>query len=243
MVNLSILAIFKNETMNIVEWMEHYIWQGVDKFHLIDNDSDDDPLRLLQPYIDSGIVSYYERPEKYAQIKHYQSVYQEARLNETTKWLIVADLDEFWYSNVPNQKLSTTLNESFDQYDVIYTGWRMFGSSGLDKHPESIRRSMVHSYPEISKTTKWIIKPAVVPAERFGVHYINEDYLYRKTYDDCKLRLNHYCLQSREFFEKSKMARGDVNLEIYENVRNWGYFNEYNKLATVLDYTLKNLLN
>jgi hypothetical protein len=33
--NLCIMAIFKNETMNLRIWLEHYLWQGVDHFILL----------------------------------------------------------------------------------------------------------------------------------------------------------------------------------------------------------------
>ena len=34
---LSILAQFKNETMNLKLWLDHHLWQGVQHFFLIDN--------------------------------------------------------------------------------------------------------------------------------------------------------------------------------------------------------------
>lgn len=42
MFKLSVLAIFKNETMIIEEWMNHYLNEGVEHFYLIDNGSSDD---------------------------------------------------------------------------------------------------------------------------------------------------------------------------------------------------------
>ena len=41
---LSILAIFKNEAMNLKEWIEHYILNGVEHFYLINNGSTDNFL-------------------------------------------------------------------------------------------------------------------------------------------------------------------------------------------------------
>ena len=38
---LSIVAIFKNESWILKEWIEHYLNQGVDHFFLIDNGSTD----------------------------------------------------------------------------------------------------------------------------------------------------------------------------------------------------------
>jgi glycosyltransferase involved in cell wall biosynthesis len=56
---LSVLSIFKNETMNLKLWLEHYLWQGVGHFYLIDNGSTDNPLSILQEYIDKGIITYF----------------------------------------------------------------------------------------------------------------------------------------------------------------------------------------
>ena len=47
---VSVLAIFKNEGMNIKEWIEHYIWQGIEHFYLINNDSTDNYKKILLPY-------------------------------------------------------------------------------------------------------------------------------------------------------------------------------------------------
>ena len=94
---LSVLAIFKNETMNLKLWIDHYLWQGVDHFYLIDNGSNDNPLSVLQEYIDKGIVSYYFLPEQYKQVEHYRFVFDKANLKKETYWLVVCDLDEFFF--------------------------------------------------------------------------------------------------------------------------------------------------
>jgi hypothetical protein len=38
---LGMLCIIKNEEMIIKEWIKHYIWQGVQHFYIIDNESTD----------------------------------------------------------------------------------------------------------------------------------------------------------------------------------------------------------
>ena len=82
---LSVLSIFKNETMNLKIWIEHYLWQGVEHFYLIDNGSDDDPLTILKEYIDNGIVSYYYLPEKYKQVDHYRYIFDTENIRNRTK--------------------------------------------------------------------------------------------------------------------------------------------------------------
>jgi hypothetical protein len=61
-------------------------------------------------------------------------------------------------------------------------------------------------------------------------------------YENNLIHLNHYPLQSLEFFQKVKMTRGDVACKEYDNIRNMDYFNEYNKNAVHVDTTLKDLL-
>ena len=78
---LSVLSIFKNETMNLKIWIEHYLWQGVEHFYLIDNGSTDNPLSILQEYIDKNIITYFYLPEKHKQQEHYRYVFDKKNLN------------------------------------------------------------------------------------------------------------------------------------------------------------------
>ena len=48
--NLSILSMFKNESMIIKDWIEHYLKEGVQHFYLIDNGSTDDYLEKIKIY-------------------------------------------------------------------------------------------------------------------------------------------------------------------------------------------------
>ena len=41
MYKLSVGTIFKNEEHIIKEWIEHYLYHGVEHFYLIDDNSDD----------------------------------------------------------------------------------------------------------------------------------------------------------------------------------------------------------
>ena len=40
-------------------------------------------------------------------------------------------------------------------------------------------------------------------------------------------RLNHYPIQSKKWFERVKMTRGDVGSPLLDNLRNWDYFARY----------------
>jgi hypothetical protein len=234
---LSLLAQFKNETMTMKTWLDHYINQGVDKFYLIDNASDDNPLEILQPYIDSGIVKYFYKPEKHVQTENYRKIIESEGLKDKTKWLIICDLDEFYYG--VGQRLKDTM-DSYSEYDIIYSNWRMFGTDGNIKHPSNIIKSIVWRTPEISQPTKYIVKPSkIINLEDVEVHRVNN--IDNIKYENDNIRLNHYPLQSLEFYQKVKMTRGDVASQGYENIRDMDYFNKYNDNMTFKDDVLANL--
>lgn len=179
--NLSIMSIFKNETMNLKLWLEHYLWQGVEHFYLIDNDSTDNPLNILQEYIDKGIVTYYFKPEKYQQTEHYRYVFDNENLKEKTKWLCICDLDEFFFGS--EQKLSNALDE-YQEYDVINTHSFFYGSDNLINHPKDIRTQIIHRTSDIQNGQKYIFKPSSISnSSEIWIHWLVEPGTLQKNRD------------------------------------------------------------
>jgi len=240
---LSVLSIFKNETMNLKLWLEHYLWQGVNHFYLIDNGSDDNPLSILQEYINNGIVSYFYLPERHKQTEHYRYVFDNQDLKNKTTWLAVCDLDEFFFG--VDQKLITKIKSLDNYFDYIICNWKMFGSDGLETHPADIRTSITHCAKKLWEETKYIFKTNVVKnSSQIGTHklknisYINNN---RIRIANQLIRLNHYPIQSLEFFQKVKMTRGDADNASSDNVRNMNYFKRYD-YNEINDETLKNII-
>jgi hypothetical protein len=56
--HLCLLAIFKNESDDLPEWIEYHLVVGVEHFHLQDHVSQDNPQFPLARYIQSRIVTY-----------------------------------------------------------------------------------------------------------------------------------------------------------------------------------------
>ena len=236
---LSILAIFKNETMNLKLWIEHYLWQGVEHFYLIDNDSNDNPLTILQEYIDKGIVTYYFLPEKYKQPEHYRYVFDNEQLKQKTKWLIVADLDEFFYG--VDRTLKIKIKSLDNYYDYILCNWVMFGSDGHTDQPDDIRTAITHCKASLDCNTKYIFKTNnICDSSQIWIHHLINCNL--KTHVENQLiRLNHYPIQSIQFFTTVKMTRGAADCIEHESVRDMTYFNNYDFKETE-DTTLKNII-
>jgi hypothetical protein len=242
---LTIMAIFKNETMNLRVWIQHYLWQGVAHFYLIDNGSTDKPLSILQEYIDSGVVTYYYRDEKHQQSLHYRFVFDSENLKEKTKWLCICDLDEFFFGT--EQTLVNAICE-FDEYNVIYTNSFFYGSDNLIDHPDDIRISILHREEDIDCGTKYIFKPSAInDSSEIWIHWLVHSGSIQKkqmneTTQNNKIRLNHYRIQSLEYFKNVKMTRGDVSIQENENIRDLKYFEHYTKVATIKDDTLKQIV-
>ena len=234
---LSLLAMFKNETLNLKVWIEHYLWQGVDKIYLIDNDSTDNPLNILQPYIDAGVVEYTFNPKKYNQAQGYKDLITEKDLKSNTKWLIVCDLDEFYYGST--KKLKETLNE-FNNYDIIYSNWKMFGSNDLIQHPEDIRKSIIYRKPDLDSFSKYIVNLQNIDINDIDVHSVHN--VHNEIRENEKIKLNHYPIQSLNYFQSVKMVRGDIYTPSNDNVRDMDYFKRYDLNTTFKDTELKDLI-
>jgi hypothetical protein len=237
---LSVLSIFKNETMNLKLWIEHYLWQGVDHFYLIDNDSNDEPLSILQEYIDKGIVSYYFLPEKHKQVEHYRFVFDNADLKKETFWLAVCDLDEFFFGVDKNLKIK--LHSFENDVDYLLCNWKMFGSDGHIEHPEDFRKDIVYRAKDIHINTKYIFKTQIVRnSSNLWIHELVDIHVNKKRIGNKLIQLNHYPIQSVEFFQKVKIPRGDVSTISSDKVRDMNYFNAYDH-REFCDDILKNLL-
>lgn len=127
---ISICGIFKNESRFLKEWMEYHVMIGVDHFYMYNNNSEDDYLSILQPYIDKGYVTLVQWTKNYAQMEAYQDCL--SKYKDETQWLAWLDIDEFI---VP--RYASDINEwikGYEKYPSILIYWKMFGTSGKMKH-------------------------------------------------------------------------------------------------------------
>jgi len=236
---LSLLVICRNESMVIQEFIEHYIWQGVEHIYLIDNDSTDNMKQVIQKYINSGYVSYYFLPEKHVQVTNYNKVYQNIR-NET-QWLIICDADEYIYNRNKGYSILSYVSMLTDSINSIVLHWKMFGSSGHKEQPESIRKSFIWKSKNYHPNVKCIINTKNTPS--LNIHTHNHESSPDNTYiiSPNELALNHYAIMSEEYFRKVKMTRGAADRT--DNVRDMGYYNKNDKEASeIIDTELKNLV-
>jgi hypothetical protein len=278
---LCLVAIFKNESHILKEWIEHYLNQGVDKIFLVDNGSTDNYYSILQPYISTGKVDLVRDNKKHAQVELYNKHF--LHKCKAYDWVIVCDLDEFIYGRKYCNSIKDFLNKVHPSFSQVFIPWKMFGSSGYDtmeqEQPSSvistftkrinnndIRHNRFRSftykgpikyiYSKCIVRTKYLLKIRVHYSETSNNRYmtpyilqnnhihpnkhfveINEDVI-----ENSALHLNHYAIQSFNWFMKVKATRGDISAANNENVRNKDYFNEYN-FNDIDDSELSNITN
>jgi len=233
--------------MNMNEWINHYLWMGVEHFYMIDNGSTDDSVEIMKKFGDK--ITIVNLPEPYQQGKHYQDTFNNY-INGNTTWLIISDMDEFWYCL--NSTIATQLGNLPSSINYIKSHWRMFGSEGLQNHPPDIRTAIVHRKAELDKDTKYIFKLAELASpqspqstpHKIQLHELGDENnmnLYNDT--NSIFRLNHYPIQSWEFFSKIKMTRGDATTILpSNNSRDENYFTRYDANTDFLDEDLKNMV-
>lgn len=255
---ICVVSIFKNEAHIIAEWLNHYIKNGVDIFYLIDNGSTDNYMYILDKYIKTGKVILIKDTIKHQQVNLYNKYF----LNVAKKcdWVIVVDLDEFMFSRRGFNTIKDYLNSLNNTVNQIFIPWKMFGSSGHINQPKSVIKNFNLRIKYNKAGTikgKYIVRGSKLI--RFNIHYsdintnsgnitsdnntiklnepivkISEQILFNSS-----LHLNHYSIQSLDFFKTVKMTRGDNVNASSDNIRDINYFNAYD-YKDIIDNELKN---
>jgi hypothetical protein len=245
MYNICIVSVFKNEMSALDEWLNHYINQGVDHFFLTDNGSDDEYMRILSKYIQAGVVTLNINATKHQQMQHLNFFLDDSKQYE---WVIVVDLDEFMYAKNGFATIAKYLSQVDANIDQIHIPWKNFGSNGHIIQPDSIRHNfLMREYTTNFRTVggksitrtknlkyilvhfSWLEDETRLLMTSDGIQttdtdnfHISDDILA----NSC-LHLNHYAIQSWDWFRTIKMTRGDVAAIHYENMRDRSYFEKY----------------
>lgn len=258
-----VVGIFKNEAEGLAEWCDHYLkMQGVKHLYLIDNNSTDAWPAALAPYREN--VTVVSQPLPHAQIDYYNSFVPLLREKHANDWVFVLDIDEYLHPTAPGSTIASVVrtNSYFRTHSHISIRWKMFGSSGLAMQPASIRCAFTRRMNEDKKRSFWKrntinVKSGVAIRHlyKLGIHshsYWNNGFVVRVIYPrggerirgeqelkSTLFQLNHYPIQSLDWFNRIKMTRGDANAQREDNVRNANYFARYDH-NDVEDRTLAN---
>ena len=224
---------FKNEARYLKEWIEYHRIQGVEKFYLYNNESTDEFLSILEPYIEKDIVSLTAWPTPNRSKNHVnvqKKAYNQALKKDDNQsvWMAFIDIDEFI---VPTK--ATNLVSYLHQFDYnqevgsIAINWQLYGTSNiekLDKEALVTENFVMKGHRDCyfgkilsNKHIKSIVKPKA--CKSMTIHYPNLLPGYREYPGDQvqksmsrpvnveQIRVNHYWTRDEDFFINTKIAR------------------------------------
>ena len=251
--NFAVAALFKNEAHALREWCQHYIDEKVNHIFLIDNGSTDDYLKEIKPFIATGKVTLLTDSTPYDQDAIYFR--QLTMYLPVVKWMAILDLDEFLYAR--NGTIGSYLHSLGDDVGAIRLGWKQYGSSGLTTQPESI----IHSFIQRAPFTNDNINIKSIFRCRAAVHLQMHATTIAHQYQDVlpyqpprsrgsekgedtlrqhQLHLNHYQLQSKDWFMRVKSTRGSATNPEENKLRDENYFDVSDRAYTgILDDELR----
>lgn len=241
---VAIVSISKNEGPYLIEWIEFHRMVGVTKFYFYDNESNDNTVELLKPYIEMGLVEYTLQKGKAQQLVAYNDAI--AKYKKECRWMAFLDMDEYLTPVDNNKKIGEVVDELIFNAKLgacgVGVNWAIFGTSGLKIKPEGlitenyIMRAVNDYYLNIH--IKTICNPRLV-VDYISPHYpfyIRGGYSIREAWGNRifgwgatdiiykKLRINHYYTKSEaEYMAKRARGLGDR-----DGIYNDDHFMQYN---------------
>ncbi len=250
--NLAVVSIMKNEAPYVKEWLDYHILAGVEHFYIYDNESPDNLKEVLQPYIDSGTVTYKFYPGKARQYEAYNEAVQNYKF--FCRYMAFIDADEFIFpqNNKSIVEVADEILKDYPKAGGLVANIYYFGSNNLETADYSkgvlerfTRRAPIDWVPMIGSQKNMpggtthvstITNPRRVRyfgnphfAKYFdSYHAINSDggevqlFFNNPPLVD-KIVMNHYSVKSKEEY-LAKISRGTA-----DNARNIYNLEKFNK--------------
>jgi glycosyltransferase involved in cell wall biosynthesis len=222
--NLIVCAVFKNEAHILDEWIRHYLVRGVDRIYLVNDFSTDGFAEITKTFgdlvvvMDNDIVTNEGGRQMMICEKYFRPILS------SSKWVALVDLDEFLYS--PETMELKSVIERYNDHSQILANWVYFGSSGHVYQPHSVVEGFRMCAPMDTTKTYYSYKSIFKGDSlvKFNVH--SHEVTGSTHHEQSVLLVNHYAIQSLNFFMTVKAMRGDVNNHFPTNglVRDRAYF-------------------
>lgn len=233
MYNFCVCAVFKNESHILEEWLLHYIYHGTEHFYLVNDNSSDNFIDIINKY--SKYITLFNNDIQTTNVGRQILIYNKYFKNilNESKWFAIMDLDEFLYS--PDNVHLPNIFNKYDNFAQIRVNWLHFGSNEHKYQPQSVVEGFTRrAYTDETKpyySYKTIFKGHLLNSFNIHTHIVNGNEIYLKYNETSvpELIINHYCIQSLDFFLKVKSTRGDINnwFDHQKLLRDTAYFNGY----------------
>jgi len=169
---LVVAAMFKNEADILSEWMEHHMWQGVEHFYLITNNSTDRWAEALLPF--AAYVTLFSAPKSHRKVQLLDQLILPL-VRQQSRWVLHIDIDEFVYGR-PAKGVRNLfdfvlrLEAERPHAEAVLLHWRTFSSSGrVTQSSQGVRTGFTAAASSLGNCTKWLARTAAL--EGFGVHW------------------------------------------------------------------------
>lgn len=231
---LTACAIFNDEAPYLKEWIDYHKKVGVEHFWLYNNNSIDNYVEVLMPYIQEGTVTLIEWPseikEPEKQFQYFCYTVQVGAYNDAlnkargvSKWLALIDTDEFIVPSF-EKDVPTVLEKNFSFVSGLCVNWQLFGTSNVPKveSGQSMLKQLIWKMRWDKKNNnayKSIVQPlhvkkCVCPhrCEYLSKHWHVNTNLERIDINANSvhiehLRLHHYWARDEFFFYNVKLPR------------------------------------
>lgn len=240
---LSIIAMFKNESSIIEQWIQHYLLEGVDHFYLIDNGSDDDYEMKIKKYRKRITLI----KDNYRQKLNTQNVlinkYFLEIIKKESTWVIICDIDEYIFNVNYNSTIKNYLMKN-SNVDKLFIPWKLFAANKLGTViPDNLILSLTIRKKDINKSIGF--GKSIVKCKNLIIletHNSSVDGITKILTLNDELHCNHYKLISEKYFKDIKCKRGGGQSGFTNNYT-IKHFHLENKLYNeIIDHTLKNKL-
>jgi hypothetical protein len=243
---ISITSIQRNRNPWIVEWLAFHMLVGFNDFHVYCHKCDDGMTETLQKLgrhypVHAYAIASDDRPQIAA--------YQHAWLNvgKSVDWMAFIDGDEFLFPTAQPDMASALAAFQDADLSALAAYWVCYGSSGRMDEPAGLvmenftrhsgpgfpgnrhMKSIVRGGEEITITGSHLFATARGTRDdrlRLVTEPQLKDPAKEPTYDS--FRINHYAIQSFEFFKTTKqnMGTADCNAAF---IRPTSWFHEYDR--------------
>jgi SAM-dependent methyltransferase len=139
-VYLAACLAYKNEAPYLREWLEFHRIVGVERFFLYNHASVDEHRDALAPYVEDGLVTVEDWPDRpAAQPDIFNRCLEDHR--QDARWIAFLDIDEFLFA-AGHRSLAEVLPE-YEDFPGVAVQWANFGTSGHRTKPHGL---VIESY-------------------------------------------------------------------------------------------------
>jgi len=190
MKNLTAVYWIKDEARYLPEYIEFHLLQGFDHFIFYDNDSKDNLLEVVEPYISEGIVEIRKYPPYVPYGKTFwviNTCIEEQK--GKTKWLHFHAIDERLFC--PNGERVSDYLEKMEAYPGcggVAVSWVLFSGNGHMTRQDGL---IIDDPMEHVKT---VIRPDYTITHGGDPHcfkYVDDYRAIDENYTDCPIAFNH----------------------------------------------------